>query len=126
MGIPARATGGWQLFTGHFGDHFWAEFYLPGYGWIPVDPTAAEMADYLPSLSGEEVEAFHDTFFGNMDNLRCVVQHDVDEPFMPPASEPTFYKMAFQAPVFNCDTMQELPDLVLYECCSLEARISGR
>jgi hypothetical protein len=126
VGIPARATGGWQLFKGTFGDHFWAEFYLPGYGWVPVDPTAAEMADYLPNLSEEEVEAFHDTFFGSMDNLRCVVQHDVDEPFVPPALEPTFYGMAFQAPVFNCDTIEELPDLVFYDYCSLKGEILGR
>ena len=90
-----------------------------------MDPTAAEFADYVPGLSGEEVKAFHDLDFANMDDMRCVIQHDVDEPFTPPAAEPTVFSMAFQAPAFNCGTMQELPDLVLNEYCSLESQITG-
>jgi len=45
-GIPARTIAGihslrpgeynWQI--NNFGTHIWAEFYLPNYGWIPVDP----------------------------------------------------------------------------------------
>ncbi|NLT35522.1 MAG: transglutaminase domain-containing protein [Gaiellales bacterium] len=54
LGIPARTTGGWQLFTGNFAGHFWAEFYLPNYGWIPVDPMAADMADRTDKISDEE------------------------------------------------------------------------
>jgi len=45
-GIPARRVSGWgknfkqneELFQQRF-SHGWAEFYLPGSGWIPVDPT---------------------------------------------------------------------------------------
>jgi len=44
--IPARRVSGWanpfyegkELQLTRFA-HGWAEFYLPGYGWIPVDPT---------------------------------------------------------------------------------------
>ncbi len=45
-GIPARRLSGWgnifekgeELFLSRFA-HGWAEFYMPSYGWIPVDPT---------------------------------------------------------------------------------------
>ena len=125
VGIPARTTGGWQLFGGHFGDHFWAEFYLPYYGWLPVDTTAAEMADYVVGLSEAEVKDFHDFFFANQDHYRCVVQHDVDETLSPPAMEPIICELAIQQPVSNCDTMEDMPDLTIYDQCSMQARILG-
>lgn len=115
VGIPARTTGGWQLFSGNLSGHFWAEFYLPGYGWVPVDPTAAESADYIPGLSEAEVRSFKDFFFANQDHFRCVVQHDVDEQFTPPALHPITYTVALQSPASNCDTMEEMPDLVINE-----------
>ncbi|HWA82412.1 MAG TPA: transglutaminase-like domain-containing protein [Fimbriimonadaceae bacterium] len=37
IGVPARAVSGLTLGTNQW--HVWAEFYLPGYGWIPCDPT---------------------------------------------------------------------------------------
>lgn len=123
VGIPARTTGGWQLFSGNFAGHFWAEFFLPNYGWIPVDPTAADLADYIPGLSAEEVRVFKDFFFANQDNYRCVVQHDVDVPFVPPAEDPTYISMALQQPAANCDTMEDMPDAVVLEYASIQARV---
>jgi len=64
LGIPARTTGGWQLFSGNFGDHFWAEFFLPNYGWLPVDPTAAELSLYPPDLTDQQRKVFIDFYFG--------------------------------------------------------------
>lgn len=40
MGIPARTVCGMTLGTGEW--HVWAEFYIPGQGWIPVDPSYAD------------------------------------------------------------------------------------
>ena len=123
VGIPARATGGWQLFKGNFGDHFWAEFYLPNYGWIPVDPTAADLAEYVPGLSEEEVKSFQDFFFANQDHLRCVVQKDVGVPLAPPATQPTLSSLVLQSPAYNCDTMEENPDMALYDYWSTQAEV---
>ena len=59
-GIPARPViGRWA--TSEAGDwHVWAEFYLPGYGWIPVDPTIADRTGMLLDN------------FGHLDNARLI------------------------------------------------------
>ncbi len=36
-GIPAKWQSGWMLHPGAVNLHDWAEFYLEGYGWLPVD-----------------------------------------------------------------------------------------
>ena len=38
VGVPARPVVGWLAETGR-SLHVWAEFFLPNYGWIPVDPS---------------------------------------------------------------------------------------
>ncbi len=81
IGIPARAPGGFQIFSGQLGSHFWAEFYLPNYGWVPVDTSAGQIATYTMGITEEERRDFIDYFFGNQDPLRLVVQNSVD--FMP-------------------------------------------
>jgi hypothetical protein len=123
VGIPARTSGGWQLFSGNFSGHFWAEFFLPNYGWVPVDPTAAEIADYIPGLSDAERQGFKDFFFGNQDHLRCVVQKDVDVALIPPATEPVMIVAALQQPAYNCDTMEEIPIMVLGDYWSISAEV---
>jgi len=113
IGIPARTTGGFQLFKGVPAGHFWAEFYLPNYGWLPVDPTAAEVVDYLPEVSAADKQAFHDFFFGNQDDLRLTVQKDVDVPLIPRANGRVALPLAIQMPAALCDSMTDVPTLVL-------------
>jgi transglutaminase-like putative cysteine protease len=120
VGIPARCTGGFQIFQGTPAGHFWAELYLPRYGWIPVDPTAATIADYLPELSAAEVEAFHDFFLGSQDDLRLVVQKDTDLQLIPRADARVLMPMAVQHPAATCDTMDDLPDIMLMDHWTFE------
>ena len=115
VGIPARCTGGFQIFQGTPAGHFWAELYLPNYGWIPVDPTAATIADYIPGLSAAEVGAFHDFYFGSQDDLRLVVQKDTDLPLIPRADGRILLPLAVQMPAALCDTMEAIPGLVLMD-----------
>lgn len=63
-GIPARpVVGRWA--TSKKNDwHVWAEFYLPGYGWIPVDPTVED------SNGGN--------YFGHLDNKRLIFNKQCD------------------------------------------------
>jgi transglutaminase-like putative cysteine protease len=112
-GIPARCTGGYQTFSGRPGAHFWAEFYLPNYGWLPVDPTVATIADYVPELSTLERQAFHAFYFANQDDLRLVVQKDVDLPLIPRATERVLIPMVIQMPAALCDTMTQIPGVVV-------------
>jgi tetratricopeptide (TPR) repeat protein len=124
VGIPTRTTGGWQLFSGNFSGHFWAEFYLPNYGWIPVDPTAAEVVDYLNDVSEQDKKTYQDFFFANQDHFRCNVQSDVDVPLIPPTSERVMLPLAIQMPAAACDTMEEDPGMVINNYWTLEAKVN--
>jgi hypothetical protein len=114
IGIPARATGGYQLFPGMEGAHFWAEFYLPNYGWVPVDTSVAQIANYLPELTPAKKQAFKDYLFGSMDPYRWVIQKDVDLPFSPPAPEPTALSIVLQSPAILCDEMDDIPEEIIW------------
>ena len=98
VGIPARCTGGFQIFQGAPAGHFWAELYLPNCGWIPLGPTAATIADYIPGLSADEMGAFHDFFYGSRDDWRLVAQKDTDLPLIPRADGRVLLPLAVQMP----------------------------
>jgi transglutaminase-like putative cysteine protease len=85
IGIPARTTGGFQIFGEQLGPHFWAEFFLPNYGWVPVDTSAAQIATYTTGITENQRRAFKEYFFGNLDPLRLTVQNDVN---LYPATKP--------------------------------------
>lgn len=101
-GIPARTTGGYQLIPGLAGSHFWAEFYLPNYGWIPVDTSIAQIADCLLRLTAEQKRRYREYFFGNIDPYRYVIQKDVDLELTPMPSEPPLIPGAIQMPHIEC------------------------
>ncbi|MBN1289653.1 MAG: transglutaminase domain-containing protein [Actinobacteria bacterium] len=126
VGIPARTTGGWQLLTDKFEDHFWAEFLLPNYGWIPVDPTVAEFAFYLKDLPDEDREAYKQFFFGNQDAMRCVTQVDVDVPLIPPAVELVLLPCAIQEPAALCDTMENIPGELIDKHWTLDLQVVSK
>jgi transglutaminase-like putative cysteine protease len=57
--------------------HYWAEFWIDGFGWLPVDPAmgagAVKLADSANMRLGDETETEHDLvnfYFGNLDNQR--------------------------------------------------------
>mgnify|MGYP001433774100 CR=1 FL=1 len=107
LGIPARTTGGFQLCPGHISPHFWAEFFLPNYGWVPVDTSIAQIAGQVPGISAEARKTFEDYFFGNQDPFRLVIQRDVDVPLTPEPPEPILLPMAVQKPAVVCTTSQD-------------------
>ena len=122
LGIPARTTGGLQLCPGVEGSHFWAEFYLPSYGWLPVDTSVAQFANYPIELTEEERKAFKEFFFGRQDPYRYVIQKDIDIPLTPEPEEPVLLSMAIQRPAAVCTTARQNVGLLLLEHWKVEFR----
>jgi len=58
VGIPARFVSGYVHSGDSWEPHAWTEAYVPGYGWLPVDPTYNEMlnldATHLRVGSGKD------------------------------------------------------------------------
>jgi transglutaminase-like putative cysteine protease len=113
LGIPARTIGGNQMILGTAGDHFWAEFYLEGYGWVPVDVTAAEGGEWSYNASTDTRQRYREYFFGSLDPYRYIIQKDVDTPLVPATNDATSGDMALQEPKGVCDTCMVSPNLFI-------------
>ena len=104
LGIPARATGGYQMILAESpGTHFWAEYYIEGYGWIPCDTTVAEIADWV-DIPEEDREAFKTYYANNLDPARLVIQKDVDvemDPVFP--EDAVVFRLVRQSPAIVSD-----------------------
>jgi hypothetical protein len=72
-GIPARIVAGF-IFAESTGYHVWAEFYLPGYGWIPADASKADAEDGRHELG---------LYFAHLPNDRLVTSVGSNFPVAP-------------------------------------------
>ena len=78
-GIPARFQSGLMMHPGEDGLHDWAEIWLDGYGWIPVDQ----------SFGGEY-------YMGAIDSYRLVVNNDFGRTLIPEKKYPRSETVDFQ------------------------------
>lgn len=76
-GVPAREIFGIRQGKEEVVDitkwqHCWAEFFLPGYGWVPVDPADVRkmMLKYDLKLGDEKTKEFREYFWGAWDQYR--------------------------------------------------------
>ncbi|WP_298272315.1 transglutaminase-like domain-containing protein [Geobacter sp.] len=85
-GVPAREIFGIRLGKKESEDitgwqHCWAEFFLPGYGWVPVDPADVRKAMLVEKLKPEDprTKELRDYFWGGIDpyRIRIAVGRDV-------------------------------------------------
>jgi len=77
-GVPAREVFGLRLgkkaeqdMTG--GYHCWAEFYQPGYGWVPVDPADVRKLMLVNKLDLKDAKQYRDYYFGAVDTYRIAI-----------------------------------------------------
>lgn len=98
-GVPAREIFGIRLPAGPEGEmtrsqHCWAEFFLPGTGWVPADPADVRKAILEKGLSLDEAAPYRDYFFGAVDADRIAFGTGRDVVLRPPqAGEPLRYFM---------------------------------
>jgi len=90
-GIPAREIFGIRLgkkaqedITGY--QHCWAEFFLPGYGWVPADPADVRKAMLVENLKLEDKKTsdYRAYFWGGIDAYRIKIAVGRDIVLNPP------------------------------------------
>jgi transglutaminase-like putative cysteine protease len=90
-GVPARELFGVRLgkkptedITGY--QHCWAEFFLPGYGWVTADPADVRKAMLVEKLELENPKAkeYREFFWGGIDPYRVVLAVGRDVVLNPP------------------------------------------
>lgn len=80
--VPARPVGGVLVTSsGEAYPHFWAEFFVTGIGWVPVDPALGDEAFPAGFPVPDDPRSF---YFGNLDNRRVAFARGYD------ALEPAF------------------------------------
>lgn len=80
-GVPARDVYGIRLSDPETGDitggfHCWAEFYLPGTGWIPVDPADVRKMMLVHNLKLKDSDNWRKFFWGGDDLFRIVLEKE--------------------------------------------------
>lgn len=78
-GVPAREVFGLRLGSREEedmtkGHHCWAEFYLPGQGWIPVDPADVRKLMLVKNLDLEKAGPYRNYYFGKVEENRIILE----------------------------------------------------
>lgn len=77
-GIPARPVAGYVIDdSARAVPHYWAEFFLEDFGWVPVDP-AMEAGASLPARPADDAAV--DPWFGRLDSRRIVIAKGISDP----------------------------------------------
>lgn len=88
-GIPAHWQSGWMMHPGEVNLHDWAEYYIEGAGWIPIDVSFGR-ADTDNSLLPKRF------FLSGMDSYRLYINSDYSGSFFPEKKYPRSETVDFQ------------------------------
>lgn len=109
-GVPAREVWGLRLgkkqvddITG--GHHCWAEFYLPGYGWVPVDPADVRKAMLVEKLEIKDLKTkeYRNYYFGAVDEYRIVLTRGDKGYYLTPLQKEAPLPYGFMYPYAEVD-----------------------
>jgi hypothetical protein len=73
VGVPARPGVGYWAESGR-PTHVWAEFYLPGYGWVPADPERGDGTG-KPDFYFARLDSSNRLIFSKGFNIRLSSEH---------------------------------------------------
>ncbi|TFG63990.1 MAG: transglutaminase [Spirochaetales bacterium] len=79
-GIPARPVAGYIVYGNRIPvKHYWAEFYIQNYGWVPVDVSLGSGLRWagFPDLSGTGNQNPGEFYFGSLDNQHIVISRGI-------------------------------------------------
>ena len=88
-GIPAHWQSGWMMHPGEVNLHDWAEYYIDGVGWIPIDV----------SFGRSDIESSpipREFFLSGMDSYRLYINNDYSGSFFPEKKYPRSETVDFQ------------------------------
>ena len=74
-GVPSRPMTGYLVYDNkRTVKHYWLEFYLENFGWVPLDPALADGARFG---TFPEVEVPEEYYFGNMDDQHVIFSRGI-------------------------------------------------
>ena len=88
-GIPARWQSGWMMHPGEINLHDWAEYYVDGIGWVPIDVSFGR--------GGDEDNPVPKYFYiSGIDSYRLYINNDFSGNFYPAKKYPRSETVDFQ------------------------------